>query len=204
MYPRALPNKVLQLAWHSAFQSNFASLWHQPWVPQRPSAACATQLSARSVIRQSALITRPLVPGDIPLIARWNTQLHEDEGFTPMSIDAAENRLRRWLETRRFQAVVFVVEDKAIGYLLYESRPVHDDQRSNESIYLRQFFISRDSRRKGLGTAAINTFLREVAPSNARLVLEVKTSNSGGHQFWKNLGFQSVSTFYELTTSDSG
>ena len=25
------------------------SFWHQPWVPQRPSAACATQLSARSV-----------------------------------------------------------------------------------------------------------------------------------------------------------
>jgi GNAT superfamily N-acetyltransferase len=161
------------------------------------------QVMGVSVMRQSALIIRPLVPADIPQVARWNTELHEDEGTTPMSNDAAENRLRRWLETGRFQAVVFVVEDKEIGYLLYELRPVHDDQRSSESVYLRQFFISRDSRRRGLGTAAINTFLREIIPSTARLVLEVKTSNPAGHQFWLNLGFESVSTFYELTTSDS-
>jgi GNAT superfamily N-acetyltransferase len=153
-----------------------------------------------SIMRQSVLIIRPLVPGDIPQVAKWNAQLHEDEGSAPMSIDAAENRLRRWLEKGKFQGVVFVVEDEEIGYLLYELRPVHDDQRSSESVYLRQFFISRDSRREGLGTAAIEKFLREVVPSTARLVLDVKTSNPGGHQFWKSLGFESVSTFYEMTS----
>ncbi len=121
-----------------------------------------------------------------------------------MSEDAAETRLRRWLKTGKFRAVVFVVDDTEIGYLLYELRPVHDDQRSSESVYLRQFFISRDSRRKGLGTAAIKTFLREIVPSTASLVLEVKTSNPDAHQFWKNIGFESVSTFYEWTMPDRG
>ena len=153
-----------------------------------------------SVMRRGDLITRPLVPGDIPQVAKWNTQLHEDEGSSPMSNDAAENRLRRWLEKGKFEGVVFVVEDEEIGYLLYELRPVHDDQRSSESVYLRQFFISRDSRREGLGRAAIEKFQREVVPSTARLVLDVKTSNPGGHQFWKSLGFESVSTFYESTS----
>ena len=38
--------KALQLPWHSAFQSTFGKVWHRTWVPQRLSAACATQLSA--------------------------------------------------------------------------------------------------------------------------------------------------------------
>jgi hypothetical protein len=48
----APPNKALQLTWHSEFQSILVGFWHQLCVPQRPSAACATQLSARSVGRR--------------------------------------------------------------------------------------------------------------------------------------------------------
>jgi len=42
------PNKVLQLTWTARSKRNRIAFWHQPWVPRRPSAACATQLSAQS------------------------------------------------------------------------------------------------------------------------------------------------------------
>jgi hypothetical protein len=35
---------ALQLTWHIAFQSTLTAFWHQPWVLQQTSAACATQL----------------------------------------------------------------------------------------------------------------------------------------------------------------
>jgi len=41
--------KALQLTWHSASNRCLVAFWHQPWMPQRPSAACATRLSAQSV-----------------------------------------------------------------------------------------------------------------------------------------------------------
>ena len=51
--------KALQLTWHSAFQSTSGRVWHQLCVPQQPSAACATQLSARSVSRRDAGLGTP-------------------------------------------------------------------------------------------------------------------------------------------------
>jgi len=49
--------KALQLTWHSASNRCLVAFWHQPWMPQRPSAACATRLSAQSVIR---ILRKPL------------------------------------------------------------------------------------------------------------------------------------------------
>lgn len=43
------PNGARQLTRHGAFQSALVAFWHRPWVPQLWSAACSTQLSARSV-----------------------------------------------------------------------------------------------------------------------------------------------------------
>jgi hypothetical protein len=49
----APPNKALQLTWHNAFQSESGRLLASPWAPQRPSAACGSQLSAHSVGRRN-------------------------------------------------------------------------------------------------------------------------------------------------------
>ena len=35
--------------------------------------------------------TTELIESEIPLVAKWNVQLHEDEGSRPLSIEAAEN-----------------------------------------------------------------------------------------------------------------
>jgi ribosomal protein S18 acetylase RimI-like enzyme len=144
---------------------------------------------------------RALGDQDIPQLAKWNVQLHEDEGSTPMSVEAATERIRRWLDANTFQGAVFVVDEKAVGYLLYEHRPVHADLRASESVYVRQFFISRESRRRGHGTKAFETFLRELVPERANVILDVKTSNGPGQRFWETLGFAAKSIAYELDRS---
>jgi hypothetical protein len=65
--------KALQLTWHSAFQSRSGSLWHQPGVPRRPSAACAKQLSVESVggrfaARELAELWRGSCSSDVRLL----------------------------------------------------------------------------------------------------------------------------------------
>ena len=81
----------------------------------------------RSVIRRSLLNARTLEKQDIPQVAQWNVQLHEDEASPPMSVDAATKRLRRWFEDGTFQGAIFLADGKSVGYVLYEHRPVHAD-----------------------------------------------------------------------------
>jgi GNAT superfamily N-acetyltransferase len=143
------------------------------------------------------VIVRAILENEISQVAEWNVQLHEDEHSTPMSVDAATRRIRRWLEEETFQGVIFLVEGEAIGYLLYELRPAHPDQRGGASVYVRQFFIARAARRKGRGTAAFRAFVDERVPSETYLMLDVKRSNPAGQRFWESLGFRAKSINYE-------
>jgi hypothetical protein len=73
------PNKALQLTWHSTFQLTLVAFWHRTWVPQRPSAACATQLSALSVRPQVGMNIEIKhlcgCPEHLGTVARW---IHEE------------------------------------------------------------------------------------------------------------------------------
>jgi GNAT superfamily N-acetyltransferase len=143
------------------------------------------------------VIVRAIEQREIAQVARWNVQLHEDENSPPMSIDAASQRIRRWLEERTFKGVVFVVDGKAVGYLLYALRPIHPDERGEASVYVRQFFIARESRRHGYGTQAFRAFVAEWVPADSKVMLDVKVSNPAGQGFWESLGFESKSVSYE-------
>jgi ribosomal protein S18 acetylase RimI-like enzyme len=157
----------------------------------------------RVVIGPRSLVNaRALVHQDIEQVAQWNVQLHEDEGSAPLSVDAAAKRLRRWLEDRTFQGAIFLADGSEVGYVLYEHRPVHADQRAAESVYVRQFFISREARRQGNGTAAFKTFVREFIPRNANVVLDVKESNPSGQRFWESLSFKPMGVTYGLDRQD--
>jgi predicted acetyltransferase len=145
---------------------------------------------------------RALKEHDIPQVAEWNVQLHEDEGSSPLSVEAATKRLQRWFEDGTFQGAIFLVDGNSVGYALYEHQPVHGDQRAAKSVYVRQFFICRESRREGKGTAAFTTFVREFVPKSANVVLEVKESNPSGQRFWESLAFKPKSVTYELDRQD--
>jgi len=145
--------------------------------------------------------TIELIESEIPLVAKWNVQLHEDEGSKPMSIEAAEKRYRRWLRENSYKGVIFKVDGAPIGYVIYEHRKEHPDSRDTEAIYIRQFFIAREFRRKGYGTAAFTIVVDKFVPSNTSVKLNVKSSNPLGQQFWETLGFKPENTEYELLKS---
>ena len=54
----------------------------------------------------------------------------------------------------------------------------------------------------GSKTAAFKTFVRELVPKNANVVLEVKESNPSGQRFWESLSFRPIGVAYELDRQD--
>ncbi len=127
---------------------------------------------------------------DIPRIARWNVELHEDEGSIPMTIEHADIRLRKWLTDDSFKILIVTVEGQSIGYIVYQLIPATPDIRGSvESIYIRQFYINRKSRRCGNGRKAIERFTQQILNDTQPLCLDVKVSNPSGQKFWESLGF---------------
>lgn len=133
---------------------------------------------------------RYAIIADAGLLAKLNKQLIEDEGHrNPMSVEQLVERMANWL-AGEYQAVLFGEAEETIGYALF--------RREAEQIYLRQFFIVREQRRKGWGRAAIQ-WLRVHAWADAqRLRIEVLTDNEHGIAFWRSLGFQDYSLMMEV------
>ena len=119
---------------------------------------------------------------DLLLLADLNRQLIEDEGHSnPMSVAELENRLRAWL-VRTYTAVLFMNDGSVVGYALYRT--------DNMGIFLRQFFICRDARRKGFGREAMDLLFRRVWPAGALVTLEALSANQAAIDFWRALGFE--------------
>ena len=119
---------------------------------------------------------------DAPLLADLNRQLIQDEAHrNPMTLDELEARMRGWLASGEYAAILFAEESAAVAYALYR-----DD---GDSIYLRQFFVSRDHRRRGIGRAAMALLLQDVLPRGKRVRLDVLVGNQRAHQFWRSVGF---------------
>jgi RimJ/RimL family protein N-acetyltransferase len=142
---------------------------------------------------------RSIRSGEQPRVAAWNRELQDDEGASPMSLEQAEARMRRWLQGP-FDVVVFEFGSDPIGYALY--RPTDPDQKEADGVYLRQFFIDPAHRRKGRGTEAMRLLLDEVV-AGRRLVLEALSTNPIGQKFWQSLGMQVYSVTYELRRADA-
>jgi GNAT superfamily N-acetyltransferase len=110
-----------------------------------------------------------------------NHQLIRDEGHrNAMSVAELETRMRAWLEGE-YQAVLFDDDQGTAGYALFKREP--------DWIYLRQFFVQPERRRRGVGTAAIAWLLETVWKDAPRIRLEVLFGNSTGINFWRSLGF---------------
>ena len=115
-----------------------------------------------------------------------NRHLIEDErSANPVDLESLRERMRGWLETD-YRAVLFEA-DEVIGYALY--RFEDETLGGRRVVYLRQFFIGRAHRRRGLGHEAFSQ-LRKTYFGGAHLRLEVLTTNPGGSAFWKTLGFE--------------
>ncbi len=117
------------------------------------------------------------------MLATLNLQLLQDENHrNRRTADVLETRMRNWLETPFYTAVLFERNREIVAYALYQDYP--------EYTYLRQFFVVRNYRRLGIGTAAIHLLRSHVWPPDRRLTVEVLINNTAGILFWRSVGYQ--------------
>ena len=124
---------------------------------------------------------RVATPGDIPMLARMNQQLIEDERHrNPMDLTELEARMRLMLGVD-YTATLFEQEEHVVAYALWTEKP--------DWVYLRQFFVARDCRRRGIGAQAIRLLTEEVWPGDKRIRVNVLIGNRPALQFWRAVGF---------------
>lgn len=114
-----------------------------------------------------------------------------------MSVAGLEMRLRGWME-RDWQAVVFEREGKPVGHLLFQFRT--DEYRpSDASAYVRQFFVKREHRRKGIGRRAFDITANQFFSNVSTTILDVLAANPGARRFWEAVGFEPYRTTMKRT-----
>ncbi len=122
---------------------------------------------------------------DCGQLARMNRQLIEDERHdNTMPVPELQARMEGFLESD-YTAFFFVVGSDPVGYALVKH--------TCSPLYLRQFFICREQRRKGFGTEAFRLLLERL---QARTIdIEVLCWNEAGLGFWESLGFRPRSIY---------
>lgn len=116
---------------------------------------------------------------DVSELALLNKQLIEDEkSDNAMNINELERRMKEFLETD-YSAYFFVEDSQIIGYALVRN--------TSNPVYLRQFLIDRNYRKRHYGTQAFQMLLKYL--DIKEIDLEVLPWNKSGLAFWKHCGF---------------
>jgi ribosomal protein S18 acetylase RimI-like enzyme len=131
---------------------------------------------------------------DVPQLARMNRQLVEDENHrNRLQTDAwLEKRMRGFL-TGEYRAVLFELDGRTVAYVLYTDRTEHAD-----TIYLRQVFVDRAFRRKGVGREVMRILLEEIWPADKRITVGVLQDNKAAIALYKSAGFRPSSIELEI------
>ena len=140
-----------------------------------------------------AIRLRMATIADVPLLASMNKRLIVDEQSpNPMSVAELEERLTGWL-TADWQAALIQQNEQTVGYILSQ---IQRDEYvpSQTSLYVRQFFIEREYRRRGIGQKSFGQFLGQHAGGTSSVVLDVLESNIPARGFWEALGFRPYCT----------
>ncbi len=126
---------------------------------------------------------------DADALSQMNCRLIRDECHrNPMSIAELKARMEGWL-AGEYQAALFEDDAGPVGYALFRF--------DREYVYLRQFYIELERRRKGLGREAMAWLSQHVFPPDTRIRLDVLVSNLGAIDFWRSLGFADYSITME-------
>ena len=138
---------------------------------------------------------REATTADIPLLAGMNAALIEDEGHqNPMDLLELEQRMRTWL-AGAYSAVIIEAYAIPVAYALYRRA---DDGWDGNGIYLRQFYVERAMRRRGIGRDCMGILRQQVWPQGARITLETLVHNHRALEFFKSLGFREYAMSLEL------
>ncbi|MFM0305228.1 GntR family transcriptional regulator [Paraburkholderia sediminicola] len=134
---------------------------------------------------------------DLPLLARMNRELADDEGHrNPMSVAQLEERFTRFIDQEGWSVDLFTLDDEVIGYATHRYEP-NPAEPCGRHIYLRHFYIVRHRRRGGTGHVAFDELVRERFRPGERIFLEAIENNPGGKIFWLRTGFTAYGTIME-------
>ena len=123
---------------------------------------------------------KPCSTADCGQLAAMNKRLIEDEQSTnPMSVSQLEERMHGFL-TGEYSAFYFLEEKTVIGYALV--------RHTADPLYLRQFFIDREYRRKHYGTRAFQLLMKHLQTDS--IDIDVLPWNARGMAFWQSCGFR--------------
>jgi len=142
---------------------------------------------------QTQISVIPATLADAEKLALLNKQLIEDENHdNPMTVDQLTERMSSFL-SGDYSAIFCVDENqktlgknkKILGYALVN--------KTTNPIYLRQFFIFRDERRKGYGKQFLIKLLESL--NTDTIDIEVLAGNEAGKAFWLSLNFKPISIY---------
>lgn len=138
---------------------------------------------------------RPATLDNCALLAQLNRQLIQDEGHrNRMTLPELEHRMRSWL-SGEYRAVLFEDGAEVVAYALFREQP--------EEIYLRQLFVVRDRRSRGIGRRAVELLRAQVWPKTKRLTVEVLVANTRAVAFWRSVGYADYCLTLEILPSSS-
>ena len=133
---------------------------------------------------------RKAAKADCALLGELNHQLIRDEGHrNRMTVPQLQKRMRGWL-AGEYAAILFEKGAEVVAYALYREEP--------DQIYLRQLFVQRHCRRRGLGRQAFGILRSQIWPAHKRLTVQVLSANATAVAFWKSVGFQEYSLTLEI------
>ncbi len=119
---------------------------------------------------------------DLPLLASWNRRLIVDEkADTPRGLAFLQLRMGRWL-SGSYRAVLFFEDKTPVAYALYRVQLA--------GIYIRQLYVDRPYRRRGVGRSAVRLLLWKVFPKRKVIDVDVLLHNKRGMAFWHAQGFK--------------
>ena len=123
---------------------------------------------------------------DVPLLARMNRALTEDEGHGNRTRSPAwfEERMRGFL-SGGYGAGLFTRGEDVVAYALYKDHPEHAD-----TIRVRQLYVERDCRRQGIGREVLGLLRDSILPAGKRITVEVLATNLTARAFYRAVGFR--------------
>jgi L-amino acid N-acyltransferase YncA len=118
--------------------------------------------------------------GDLDLLAYFNKQLIEDEKHeNKMNLEQLKARMSSFIRSE-YKAYIFESKGEVVGYALINHQ--------SDPMYLRQFFICRNNRRRGFGKRAFQELMKLLKINT--IDIEVLSWNEDGRKFWESLGFK--------------
>ena len=144
------------------------------------------------------MIHRLATISDVPILAKMNQHLTEDEKHKNrfQTDEWFKQRMVRFL-SGEYQAVLFEKDGKVIAYALYRDHQEHED-----TIYLRQIFVDRSLRRRGIGRHMMGVLMNEYWSKDKRLTVEVLSDNNAAYAFYESVGYQVYCLELEIKPDD--